>query len=368
MEKNLVSEEEMREVYESLRTPCKVGMVLAEEGVLMDCPNVFARPDGIFGMIYVRFRPDSKMPGYETWLAVSSDLIHWEPQGKLLTQNLPDRETADARGGKTAGDGKTAGQESALSGTELTRNGIRPGWDCCQKDGSLCLIDPAWGGTLAPERWDGKYWMSYIGGALPGYETDPLRIGMASADEIRPDAFSCLPLPVLAENDPDARAFERTTLYKSCVVRDRAETLGAPFVMFYNAKSQPFSIERIGIAVSRDMVYWQRVGGGAVLENGITDRWNIAGDPQLLWMEDCSLWVMNYYFAGDGTAYDTFACSRDLIHWTKWDGAPLVSPSEDYDARFAHKPFVFRHNGTVYHFYCAVSEQGRGIALAVSRL
>ena len=63
----------------------------------------------------------------------------------------------------------------------------------------------------------------------------------------------------------------------------------------------------------------------------------------------------------------TFACSYDLINWTKWTGIPLIEPSEVYDSKYAHKPCVVFHNGIVYHFYNAVdNNDNRGIALATS--
>jgi hypothetical protein len=34
---------------------------------------------------------------------------------------------------------------------------------------------------------------------------------------------------------------------------------------------------------------------------------------------------------------------------------------------YAHKPWLLKHDGVVYHFYCAVGNQGRVIALATSR-
>ena len=59
--------------------------------------------------------------------------------------------------------------------------------------------------------------------------------------------------------------------------------------MFYNAKAGRFGIEKIGMAVSRDMIHWKRFGENCVVENEIEDRWNIAGDPQVIRFED--LWV-----------------------------------------------------------------------------
>jgi len=66
-------------------------------------------------------------------------------------------------------------------------------------------------------------------------------------------------------------------------------------------------------------------------------------------------------------AFDTFACSYDLVHWTKWNGLDLIAPSEPWDQEYAHKPWVVYWDGIVYHFYCAVGRQGRVIALAASQ-
>jgi sucrose-6-phosphate hydrolase SacC (GH32 family) len=65
-------------------------------------------------------------------------------------------------------------------------------------------------------------------------------------------------------------------------------------------------------------------------------------------------------------AFERFAVSHDLIHWTDWSGPDLIAPSEDYDRQYAHKPWVIKWNGVVYHFYNAVGDQGRVIALATS--
>jgi len=66
-------------------------------------------------------------------------------------------------------------------------------------------------------------------------------------------------------------------------------------------------------------------------------------------------------------AFDTFACSYDLVNWTKWDGPDLIEPSEPWDKKYAHKPWMIKHRDIVYHFYCAVGDQGRVIALATSK-
>jgi hypothetical protein len=44
-----------------------------------------------------------------------------------------------------------------------------------------------------------------------------------------------------------------------------------------------------------------------------------------------------------------------------------VEPSEPFDRIYAHKPWVLKWHGVVYHFYCAVGVQGRVLALATSQ-
>jgi predicted GH43/DUF377 family glycosyl hydrolase len=175
--------------------------------------------------------------------------------------------------------------------------------------------------------------------------------------------------PSLSVDDPDARATERTRLFKSYIFHDSAKTLGAPFVMFYNAHSQRDS-ERIFAAVSDDMRTWRRYGASHLLANeppAGSNRTVISGDPQIVRIG--KLWVMFYFGAfWKPGAFDTFAASHDLIYWTKWDGADLISASEPWDSQYAHKPWVLKHKGVVYHYYCAVDKAGnRQIALATSR-
>ena len=170
---------------------------------------------------------------------------------------------------------------------------------------------------------------------------------------------------MLSPQQPDARNFESQTLYKSQIIYDEAQSLGWPFVMYYNGKLKS-GFERIGMAVSRDMIHWHRYGLGPVIANGEAQMKGISGDPQIVKIGD--VWTMFYFGAfWKPQAFDTFACSYDLVHWTKWEGAPLVEPSETYDKTYAHKPWVLKWDGVVYHFYCAVGSEGRVLALATSK-
>jgi hypothetical protein len=159
-------------------------------------------------------------------------------------------------------------------------------------------------------------------------------------------------------------------MYKSSVLWDKKKTTGYPFVMYYNARGDSINpkrgAERIGMAVSEDMIRWHRFGRNPVINHHI----GISGDAVIQKMGD--VWVMFYFGAfwptrKDADAFNRFACSYDLVNWTEWEGEDLISPSEPYDNWFAHKSCVVKHNGVVYHFYCAVNKQeDRGIAVAAS--
>jgi hypothetical protein len=236
----------------------------------------------------------------------------------------------------------------------------------------VALFDPTWGGSAELQTYEGRYWLSYLGGKGFGYEVVPLSIGLAFTDDpSAPRAWTKLPFPVLSTTDTDARTDERGTLYKSYIFRDTSASLGAAFVMFYNAKPLDGS-ERIFTAVSDDLRHWRRAGASPAVENpppAGSAHGVISGDPQVVRMGD--EWVMFYFGAfWKPGAFDTFAASRDLVHWTKWTGADLIRPSEPYDARFAHKPWLIKHDGVVYHFYTAVSDtqdEHRAIAVATSK-
>ncbi len=318
----------MDRIYAEVRTPFKYGVVLrGEPGELVDCPSVFRRG----GRWYLMYAASRDKRGYETWLARSDDLLHWEKLGRILP----------FRG---------------------------EGWDAWQADGGAALVDVRWDGTHEMEAHEGKFWLTYLGGSRQGYEPDPLAIGLAWTTTPAEAApwHRLAENPVLSPDQPDVRPFETVTLYKSTVIHDAARTLGHPFVMFYNGKQPKGGHEAIGMAVSDDLTHWTRYGADPVIENGRDAKYSISGDPQIVRIGD--VWVMFYFGAfWQPGAFDTFACSRDLAHWTKWEGPHLVQPGEPYDQTYAHKPWVLKCEGVVYHFYCAVGDEGRVIALATSR-
>ncbi|MBQ1702726.1 MAG: hypothetical protein II023_12760, partial [Prevotella sp.] len=82
-----VSQERMQQIYEASRTPYKYGMVVAPQSNYnkYDCPTIF-RQGNTWYMTFVCYdgKDGTDGRGYETWLAKSNDLLHWQTLGKIL--------------------------------------------------------------------------------------------------------------------------------------------------------------------------------------------------------------------------------------------------------------------------------------------
>jgi predicted GH43/DUF377 family glycosyl hydrolase len=332
---NIVQDDQMQKIYDEVKTPFKYGLIAvpADDSKKIDCPGIF-RKNNIWYMTYLIF--DGR--GYETWLAKSHNLLDWVNLGRIL---------------------------SFSDDTTL--------WDADQKAGFIALQDYEWNGSYELEKYGGKYWMSYLGGKTKGYELGILSIGI-SGNRNNPVSlrdWNRSGTPVLMPTDKDVRWWEDIKQFKSTIIRDKNKLTGHEFVMYYNAAGDSFQTrpyaERIGMAVSDDMINWQRFLKDPVLDH----HRGITGDPVI--QKIGPVWVMFYFGAfwqkdGKDAAFNRFACSYDLIHWTDWKGKNLIEPSEPYDNQFAHKSFVLKWNGVVYHFYCAVnSKNQRGIAVATSK-
>jgi len=329
-----VSQDIMNKIYNEIKTPYKYGLVVISEDASkkIDCPTIFRKGRNWY-MSYIIYNGR----GYETWLAKSKDLLNWTTLGKIMQF------------------------------TDSTD------WDDDQKAGYPALIDYMWNKNYKIRKYKGKYWMSYFGGSSTGYEKGLLSIGIAYTknNPAKPHEWQRLSSPVLCSTDKDARWWENNTIYKNSIIWDKNKTTGYPFVMFYNAKGDSIKpkrgAERIGMAVSDDMIHWKRFGAEPIINH----HKGISGDAVIQKIEN--IWVMFYFGAfwpdrKDADAFNRFACSYDLINWTEWNGDDLIKPSEDYDNWFAHKSYVLKHNGIVYHFYCAVNKnEDRGIAVATSK-
>ena len=325
----------------AIRTPKKTNRLLlspsykrgAFDSHVVDCPFPFYH-DGTYWMTYVGWDGI----GYQTGLARSDNLLTWEKEGLIL-----------GRGSK----GSVTEFNAAMT--------------CIMRDNELFGH-----GTL--RKVDGRFVGTYHAYPEPGYESGPAVIGLCYSENLRTWEVGD---PVL---NPDlACSWEAGGLYKSWLMES-----DGTYYLFYNAKnktekSAPWT-EETGVAISTDLVNWQRHSANPVLKIGPTGDFDdrFASDPCVFRHND--VWVMFYFGnCSDGHARDSVAFSNDLLRWQKGNEVLVdVGPAGSIDSTHAHKPGIISKDGRLYHFYCAVTSaqngrlgeiehnEVRGIALATN--
>ncbi len=301
----------------NLITPYKYGKaVLAGSGdptrfdyKAVDCPLPF-RHNGAFYMVFVGF--DGK--GYQTGLARSNDLLHWEKVGVMLPR------------------------------------GCHAQWDSVGMACTTMLMENDLYGQRRLKKHDGKYWMMYHSYPSEGYEEGSAEIGLAWTEDESLMSWHFADEPVFSWRD--GAPFERGGLYKCWLIEHEGM-----FYIFYNAKNQVDGswIEQTGMAYSRDLFHWTRCPENPILP--VTPgAWDsvFASDPVVMYDSREKRWVMFYYGLGNLSACDGVALSDDLIHWEKHPAPILtIGGPGTIDSKYAHKPGIIYHDGMLYHFYCA---------------
>lgn len=159
--------------------------------------------------------------------------------------------------------------------------------------------------------------------------------------------------PPVLEPNPSC-PWEAGGLYKSWLL----EADGI-YYLFYNAKNKTHGpwVEQTGFATSRDLEHWERHPGNPVLPVGDPGSFDdhFASDPCVF--RHNGAWILFYFgLSSDGFAREGVAFSDDLHHWQK-SGEILVNtgPEGSIDSRYAHKPGIITKGKQLFHFYCAVS-------------
>ncbi|MFH1744289.1 MAG: hypothetical protein ABIH23_35250 [bacterium] len=265
--------------------------------------------------------------GYQTALAVSDDLIHWEPKGLVMGYGKPG---AFDYGGVTFG------------GLLMESYDVRA--------------------QRRPRKWNDKYWVLY--GCYPrqgGYELRPGAEGAAwSEDGVTWHRLSD-DTPILSIDG--AEEWEKDCIYQPWLLEHDGK-----FWDFYNAANG--SIEQMGLATSTDMKHWTRYPNNPIVRNrpGGYDE-QFCSDGKVF--RDGDHWIMIYFGVGRGGAHIMIAFSRDSIHWTSHP-EPLYKAGghpDGLDETYAHKiSLVYDNERDMYFmYYCAVGKKGRGIGLLTSK-
>ncbi|MDR2863428.1 MAG: hypothetical protein LBV54_06105 [Puniceicoccales bacterium] len=287
-----------------------------------DCPCVYQLPDkpDIWYMAFIGFNGK----GYNSFVVESDDLIHWKNPRLALG----------------------FGPEGAFDfGGSVIGAFLYESWD-----------------VNAPrilKKKDGKYWTLY--GAYPrqgAYELRPGYEGIAESDDgIQWRRASSE--PILSVFQKDRKAWEKDCIYQPWLVEH-----DGTYYNFYNAAAG--SVERSGVAFSKDLFHWERYPANPVLDvrRGGYDS-KFASDPKVF--RDGDHWTMFYFGLGKGGASIMIAFSRDLLQWTA-DPVPLYKfggHPTGLDKQYAHKiSLVFNpKDNTFYMYYCATGNKGRTIGL-----
>jgi hypothetical protein len=334
---NLFAESFDEKEIAPFRTPYKYGkLVLAASGEpdAFDCksvddPFVFYHRDA-FHMLYIGFDGT----GYQTGLARSVDLLHWERVACVARRDPNSRYTR---------------YNVALS--------------CIVRESGLTAR-----GRL--KKVHGRYLGAWNAYPHAGYEEGAAVIGLAWSDDLLRWELT---EPILFPQD--GAPWEHGGLYRPNLVEENGV-----FYLYYNAKTDLRSKaegggwrEQSGVATSRDLKQWKRYAGNPILPNGGEDSWDARFASNPFVVRHHNLWGM-YYFGFDlqGKARELLALGRDPYRFTKVNEILVdVGAPGSVDETFAHKTSVIFHDGALYHFYCAVSHKWpnevRGISVARSK-
>jgi hypothetical protein len=317
----------------------------------VDDPIVF-RANGRFHMLYIGYDGT----GYQTGLASSVDLLHWKREA-LVGPRDP---------------------ASAYTRYNLAISSI--------------LRDKHLHGTGEALKVDGEYLAAWNAYPTAGYEEGAAVIGLARSR----DFFRwTLTDPIL--HPEEGAAWEYGGLYRPDLLLDRGT-----YYLHYNAKTDPLPKsegggwhEQTGVATSTDLKHWVRSPLNPILRNGVRGSATypvtnpvhdqtppapdsrdsrFASNPYVV--KNGSRYAMFYFGFGyqrPGRACEMLALGDDPVHVTKVPEILIdTGAAGSVDETFAHKPSVIYHQGTLYHFYCAVAgkypDEVRGIAVARSRL
>jgi predicted GH43/DUF377 family glycosyl hydrolase len=298
----------------------------------VDDPIVF-RASGSFYMLYIGFDGT----GYQTGLARSADLLHW--------------------------------QRVALVGP---RNPASQ-WTKFNLAISSILRDKSLHGTGDAIKHNGRYLAAWNAYPSVGYEAGAAVIGLATSDDL---LHWELTDPILRPED--GAPWEHGGLYRpDLLLHDDT------FFLYYNAKTDPLRKseggggwhEQTGVATSRDLKHWTRYPGNPILRNGPhgSNDARFASNPYVMtYRHKFAMFYFGFTDTRPGRARELLALANDPYHFIKVPEILIdVGPPGSIDETFAHKPSLIYHDGALYHFYCAVSgkwpNEVRGIAVARSK-
>jgi predicted GH43/DUF377 family glycosyl hydrolase len=221
---------------------------------------------------------------------------------------------------------------------------------------SSILHDKSLRGSGVALKHNGRYLAAWNAYPNSGYEAGAAVIGLATSSDL---LHWELTEPIL--HPEDGASWEHGGLYRPDILLADDGT----FYLYYNAKTDTLKEqgggwrEQTGVATSRDLRHWTRYGGNPVLANGPHDSPDarFASNPFVVrYGGHYAMFYFGFTYTRPRRARELLALGNDPYHFTKVPEILIdVGPPDSIDETFAHKPSLIYHDGALYHFYCAVS-------------
>ena len=222
---------------------------------------------------------------------------------------------------------------------------------------SSILRDKSLHGSGEALKHNGRYLAAWNAYPNAGYEAGAAVIGLGTSADLLHWELSD---PILRPQD--GAPWEHGGLYRPDLLLGHDGT----FYLYYNAKTDTLPKaegggwrEQTGVATSRDLAHWTRYAGNPILRNGPHNSLDgrFASNPYVMtYRRQYAMFYFGFTYTRPGRARELLALGTDPYHFTKVPEVLIdVGPPGSIDETFAHKPSLIFHNGALYHFYCAVS-------------
>lgn len=259
-------------------------------------------------MVYTAY--NSNNVGSIGW-ATSSDLTNWNSQGQLFKNS----------GNPANGD----------------KNGCT----------GPCLV-----------KYDGIYYLFYLGLNGEGYEGSPINLCLAVSSDLQSWTYK----GILIAPTSDIPWISNTIYHPNPM------KIGNHWFIFFNANGtiDGEAAERTGFAYSTkiDGPYTVDPDRISKFAEDVGNHSNIqCGDPSIFKLN--GLYYMFYFDTSHGDEIvDRYAWTTSAEFPRGWRyGGPVIKNDKPFNKTYAHKPFVLIKDNILYHYYTAVGDQGRCIAL-----
>lgn len=206
--------------------------------------------------------------------------------------------------------------------------------------------------------YDGLYYLYYLGLNGAGYEGEPINMCLATSPSLTSPNWTYHGVKIPIQYDKD---WANEAIYHANIF-----TYNGKWWIFFNARGVVDGVqaERFGYATSDSIDGEWTVSKERVSEALEVNKTFIrAGDPALFEYNGL-IYVFYFSVLENGKALDHWGWTTPAEFPNNWRfGGDLLDNTPAYQATYAHKPFVVKRDNTLFHYYTAVGDQGRCIAL-----